>query len=300
MVTWRLLNTEPRDGAWNMAVDEVLWRGVQKGTSPPTIRFFAWDPPTLSLGYGQSVKRDLDMEALERFGIPLVRRPTGGRAVFHDMELTYSIVFPEGLWTRNPVDNFLPSLVRSSTPSSPPVPPNVPILRDYAAISLSLAAGLRYLGVEATLASSAYRVNPRDRSGSCFSSTSAFEVMTKGRKIVGSAQRRGAGGILQHGSILLDLDVDKLASLFWLSNEGARAKLANNLRKKTISVREALGGRLVSHDEARAALEKGFCDLAGELVVGSLTPEELKEVFPLAKEKKEEFRVKHPKGSLNR
>ena len=226
--------------------------------------------------------------SLERFGIPLVRRPTGGRAVFHDKELTYSVVFPEDLWARNPVDNVLLSL--AGTPTVPlAITQNTPILRDYASISLSLAAGLRHLGVEATLASASYRGNPQDRSGSCFSSTSAFEVMTKGRKIVGSAQRRGDGGILQHGSILLDLDVDKLSSLFWPTSEGARAKLVDNLREKTISVREALGGRLVSYDKARAAFEEGFRGLVGDLAVGSLTKKELEEVFALAKEKDEEF-----------
>ncbi len=278
-----------------MAVDEVLWRGVQKGACPPTIRFFAWDPPALSLGYGQSVMRDIDVDALERLGIPMVRRPTGGRAVLHDVELTYSVVFPEDPWEpadvapRNPGGNSAVSLAGL---------PHAPILRDYAAISLGLAAGLRNLGVDATLAPSTYRVDPRDRSGACFSSTSAFEVMAAGKKIVGSAQRRGGGAVLQHGSIPLDLDIDKLCALFKLSSEEARARLAANLRKKTISVREALGGRIVSYDEARDAFEAGFCDVAGDTAAGSLTQEEMEAASELARVKKAEFEAVQP-GRLN-
>lgn len=271
-----------------MAVDEVLWRGVQKGACPPTIRFFAWDPPTLSLGYGQSVIRDIDVDALERLGIPMVRRPTGGRAVLHDVELTYSVVFSKDPWERKSADAALRNPGRNTAVSLADLS-RAPILRDYAAISLALVAGLRNLGVNATLAPSTYRVDPRDRSGACFSSTSAFEVMAKGKKIVGSAQRRGGGRVLQHGSIPLDLDIDKLCALFKFSSEEARARLAANLRKKTISVREALGGRIVSYDEARDAFETGFSDVAGDMAAGSLTPEEMEAVSELARVKKAEF-----------
>ena len=183
---------------------------------------------------------------------------------------------------RNPGRNTAVSLADLS---------RAPILRDYAAISLALVAGLRNLGVNATLAPSTYRVDPRDRSGACFSSTSAFEVMAKGKKIVGSAQRRGSGRVLQHGSIPLDLDIDKLCALFKFSSEEARARLAANLRKKTISVREALGGRIVSYDEARDAFETGFSDVAGDMAAGSLTPEEMEAVSELARVKKAEFEV---------
>src|SRR5919204_6119023 len=93
--TWRLLITEPTDGATNMAIDEALWRGRQVATSPATLRFFAWAPPTVSLGYGQALRRDVDVEACRALGVGLVRRPTGGSAIYHDgpeRELTYSVV----------------------------------------------------------------------------------------------------------------------------------------------------------------------------------------------------------------
>src|SRR5919108_574698 len=92
--TWRLLVTEPTDGATNMAIDEALWRGRHAGTSPATLRFFAWDPPTVSIGYGQPLDRHVDVDACRRFGVGLVRRPTGGSAIYHDgpeRELTYCV-----------------------------------------------------------------------------------------------------------------------------------------------------------------------------------------------------------------
>src|SRR5215475_14081476 len=93
--TWRLLVTEPTDGATNMAIDEALWRGRQVGTSPPTLRFFAWAPPTVSLGYGQPPDESVDVAACRRLGVGVVRRPTGGSAIYHDgpdRDLTYSVL----------------------------------------------------------------------------------------------------------------------------------------------------------------------------------------------------------------
>src|SRR5438094_10358713 len=93
--TWRVLVTEPADGATNMAVDETLWRGRRAGTSPPTVRFFAWAPPTVSLGYGQPLDRHVDVAACRHLGVGIVRRLTGGSAIYHDgpeRELTYSVV----------------------------------------------------------------------------------------------------------------------------------------------------------------------------------------------------------------
>ena len=93
--TWRLLVTEPTDGATNMAIDEAVWLGRRAGSSPPTLRFFAWEPPTISLGYGQPLDRHVDLAACHRLGVGIVRRLTGGSAIYHDgpeRELTYSVV----------------------------------------------------------------------------------------------------------------------------------------------------------------------------------------------------------------
>lgn len=274
MVAWRFMNTGARDGGWNMAVDEVLWRGVRAGVSPPTLRFFAWETATLSIGHGQSIERDIDRDALERLGIPMVRRPTGGRAVLHDRELTYSVVFPEGL--SEPV---------GGEPGPGPGPASSSILRDYAFISRGLVLGLRNLGVSAELAPAAHRPRPRDRTGACFSSTTAYEVMVGGRKIVGSAQRRGGGAVLQHGSVPLDLDVDRLCSLFKTGGPEARARLAANLARKMTSVREVLSGREVCYEDACAAFESGFREVFGELLPVGLTAAEREMAEVLAEEK---------------
>ncbi|MEK6573836.1 MAG: octanoyltransferase, partial [Chloroflexota bacterium] len=91
---WRLLITEPTDGPLNMAIDEVILLGVAEGASPPTLRFFAWAPPCLSLGYSQPVT-DVDMDRVKARGYGLVRRPTGGKAILHTDELTYSVITPQ-------------------------------------------------------------------------------------------------------------------------------------------------------------------------------------------------------------
>src|SRR2546428_11719227 len=122
--TWRLLVTEPTDGATNMAVDEAVWLGRRAGTSPPTVRFFAWTPPTVSLGYGQPLDGHVDIAACHRLGVGLVRRPTGGSAIYHDgpeRELTYSVVAVAddiGGGARHPLYNQ----PRSRAPPPPPAP----------------------------------------------------------------------------------------------------------------------------------------------------------------------------------
>jgi lipoate-protein ligase A len=189
---WRLLITEPADGATNMAIDEAVWRGRQAGTSPPTLRFFAWAPPAVSLGYGQPVGADVDLVACRALGIGVVRRPTGGSAIYHDgpeRELTYSVVGSAG-------DLGLAS----------------DLLETYRWIGAALRRGLHALGVAADL------VPVPDAGGPipafCFARTGRYEIEVGGRKLVGSAQRRQGPYFLQHGSVLLDVDGPRLRTLF--------------------------------------------------------------------------------------
>ena len=131
--TWRLLVTEPTDGATNMAIDEAVWLGRRAGASPPTIRFFAWAPPTVSLGYGQPLDRHVDIAACRRLGVGLVRRPTGGSAIYHDgpeRELTYSVVAAADDIGGGARD----------------------LLHSYEWIGRALAAGLRVLGAPVEMA----------------------------------------------------------------------------------------------------------------------------------------------------
>ncbi|HEY4844574.1 MAG TPA: biotin/lipoate A/B protein ligase family protein [Candidatus Dormibacteraeota bacterium] len=177
---WRLLLDPAAQGAWNMAVDEVLLEGVVAGTTPPTLRFYQWQPACLSLGYFQSFEV-VNLDGCRAFGVDIVRRPTGGRAILHDRELTYSVAMPVAMLEHD--GGVLPSYYR---------------------LSLALQDGLRGLGVPAALAPVADAATTANHGPVCFDQPSAHEILLDGRKLVGSAQVRRGGGLLQHGSILIE------------------------------------------------------------------------------------------------
>jgi lipoate-protein ligase A len=236
MEPWRFLNTGSADGATNMAVDEALLVGVDRGESPPTVRVYRWDPPTVSAGYSQDIARELDLAACAERGFGVVKRPTGGRAVLHAGELTYAVVAPSG---------------------APPL--GSTIRETYRAIAGALLAALRELGVEADLE----RVGsgPSGRGGAasapCFTSSGRFEIVVGGRKLVGSAQRRSGAGVLQHGSLLLDGTHAEIAGVIALGGETARRRLRKLLATKTTNL-DTLLGRSVSYDEVALAVRAGF------------------------------------------
>jgi lipoyl(octanoyl) transferase len=163
-----------------MAVDEVLLEGVVAGTTPPTLRFYQWQPACLSLGYFQSFDV-VNLDGCRALGVDIVRRPTGGRAILHDRELTYSVAVPVAMLEHD--GGVLPS---------------------YHRLSLALQDGLRALGVPATLAPVADASTTANHGPVCFDQPSAHEILLHGRKLVGSAQVRRGGGLLQHGSILIE------------------------------------------------------------------------------------------------
>lgn len=181
--SWRLLEHGPADGAWNMAVDDALARGVGEGRVPPTLRFYTWKRPTVSLGFLQRLPGGVDLTACERLAIPLVRRPTGGRAVLHAQELTYSVTAP-----------LLGPWAALSVPET------------FGLVSRALILGLRRLGITAVVGDSGVEAIDRQRAGACFLVRRMPAVLVNGRKLIGSAQRRLARAVLQHGSILLDFD----------------------------------------------------------------------------------------------
>ena len=158
----RLLSHEAMKGSLNMAVDEAILRSAIRGETGPTLRFYQWKPACLSLGYFQDVKKEVDLEALPSQGVDLVRRLTGGKAVLHDDELTYSVVVPEVM---------LPGTV----------------LETYRRISQALVEGLRLMGVPATIAALERGVTSRDprfRQAACFSAPSWFEILWDGKKLI--------------------------------------------------------------------------------------------------------------------
>jgi lipoate-protein ligase A len=252
--TWRLLVTEPIDGATNMAIDEALWRGRRAGTSPPTLRFFAWAPPTVSLGYGQRLDDHVDAAACARLGVGLVRRPTGGSAIYHDgpeCELTYSV---------------------AATAEDLGVGDD--LLLTYEWIGRALQRGLRALGADAELMAAR---RPEGLSPAfCFARTATWELEVGGRKIIGSAQRRQGTSFLQHGAVLLGVDELRLRTLF----PRTRDPLA------TLTTLEAALGRRPTFDEVAAALGTAFETEHGlTLTPGGLSQDEVEAVERLAREK---------------
>ncbi len=187
MTPWNYISSGPNLGIYNMALDEELLARAQAGEDRPVLRLYAWQPPAVSLGRFQKSETAVNAEACKRLGFDIVRRITGGRAVLHDKELTYSII------------------ARTGNPLFPGT-----VLGTYKVIAAGLLAGLRNLGISAELVARgsrhAERVDKNARDAACFSSPSWDELLVHGRKIVGSAQRRVSGAFLQHGSILMDYD----------------------------------------------------------------------------------------------
>jgi lipoate-protein ligase A len=243
-LTWRLLVTEPLDGATNMALDEALLRGRVRGASGPTVRFYGWRPAAVSLGYAQPLDETVDRARCQALGIGLVRRPTGGSAILHeppDREVTYAVVAREG--------DF---------------PGADDVLETYRVLGQGLAAGLARLGVAAELVP-LVRGRPGPTPAFCFGRAGAYEIAVGGRKLAGSAQRRQRGCFLQHGSVLQDADPARVRAVF--------PREADPLAGMT-TLAQALGGA-PGFDAIVEALAIGLRDALGaQLVPGGLSPDE--------------------------
>ncbi|HZP37511.1 MAG TPA: biotin/lipoate A/B protein ligase family protein [Methylomirabilota bacterium] len=252
---FRLLVTEPLDGAMNMAIDETLLESRLADTAPPTLRFFGWDPATVSLGYGQPLDARIDVAAAAALGVGLVRRPTGGSAILHegpDLELTYSVTARAGDF-EGAAD----------------------LLQTYRWIGAALATGLRGLAAPVEMVP----VQPSDPAtmpAFCFARTGSYELEVNGLKVVGSAQRRQGTGFLQHGAVMLGAAPDRLRRVF----PGPRDPLAG------MTTLEAVLGRRPGFEETMRALADGFRREHGiELVPGGLTGAEVARAEALVREK---------------
>lgn len=235
---WNFINTGSKNPYYNMAMDEALLNFVSRGEIDPVIRFYTWNLATLSIGYFQRLQKEIDIDKVKEKGYGLVRRQTGGRGVLHDKELTYSVIVPE---------------------SHPNMPSTV--TEAYKIISQGLLEGFKNLGFETYFAIPRSK-EERDklkqpRSSVCFDAPSWYELVVEGRKIAGSAQTRQKGVILQHGSILQDIDIDDLFDMFKFKNERLKAKMKENFVQKAVAIND-ISNQHITLNEMENAFEAGF------------------------------------------
>src|SRR5574341_1837399 len=273
---WRLLLRETRafaDGATNMAVDEAILLAVADGNAPPTLRFFGWTPPCLSLGYAQPVA-DVDGDRLRARGWDLVRRPTGGRAILHTDELTYSVVAP---MTETRVAGG--------------------VVESYRRLSAGLMRGLEILGLAARadksekiqISNSKIQTPNTPITQSpipvCFEVPSNYEITAGDKKLLGSAQVRKRGVVLQHGTLPLTGDIARICEGLRFDSDDERQRAAARVRQRATAVREVLGHE-VSWDKAAAAMARGFTEALNlQLEAGALTARESELAVKLREEK---------------
>ncbi len=248
--TWRLIISPPLDGATNMAIDEAILYALREGNGQPTLRFYQWQPACLSLGYNQK-SAEVDEAACQRLGYTWTRRATGGKAILHTDELTYSLI---------------------TTKDDPRIVGG--ILRSYQVLSEGLLRGLHRLGVSAKQAEK--REQPRtkaDRQGPvCFDTPGRYEIVWQGKKLIGSAQLRRKHIVLQHGTLPLQGDLKRILDVLHLS-DAARAHQEAVLPQRATTL-EVASGRVIPFAEAAAAIQAGL----GEVLNLSFEP------APLSKE----------------
>jgi lipoate-protein ligase A len=259
-MNWRLLITPPAHGAWNMAVDESILEHIGRGESLPTLRLYAWTPACLSLGHAQPFS-DVDMNRLKQHGWEVVRRATGGRAILHTDELTYSVIAPA---------------------NEPRVEGSVLESYNRLAQALLLAVKNLDLPVEMKEGKTSENATPNPV---CFEVPSTYEITVNGKKLIGSAQARKKEGVLQHGSLPLTGDLTRICQVLVFENESAREEAARRLLERATTVESALGVG-VSWEKAKQAFVHAFeAQLELNFEPGELSTSESKRADELIKEK---------------
>jgi lipoate-protein ligase A len=215
---WRLLRTQPSIGAWNMAVDEAILEFTAQGISPPTLRLYSWSPACLSLGYAQTIE-DVDLVKLKKNGWDIVRRPTGGRAILHMNELTYSIC---GMSSNSKLAGS--------------------VLESYRRLSQALIRALQIIDINADLPKLAAKQDSiKTQNPVCFEMPSNYEITFAGKKLIGSAQARKNSGVLQHGTLPLFGDITRIIDVLRYPDELQKEKARLRLLKQATTVESVLG-----------------------------------------------------------
>ncbi len=231
MERWFLFDGGPAPGARNMALDEVILGKAERERIAPILRLYSFRPATITIGYHQGLAHGLDLERIERDGIDVVRRFTGGRALLHEGELTYCIV---ARTDRSPFDMHLQA--------------------SYLRISEALVHALRSIGVDARISGGRPQHGSRPFSKPCLDSVSRHEITAGGKKIVASAQRRSKRSFLQHGSILLTPESERIVD-YMPGREGSLSGRATSIRGEL--------GREVDPSLVGRAVVKGFEEVFG-------------------------------------
>ncbi|MBN1681577.1 MAG: lipoate--protein ligase family protein [Anaerolineae bacterium] len=247
---WRLLLTGTADGAMNMAVDQAIMEAVANDETPPTLRFYAWEPPCLSLGYTQPIA-DVDHERLSARGWGLVRRITGGRAILHADELTYSVA------------------VKASDPIVAGG-----IVQSYRRLSQPLLHSMQNMETDAHADKLTQR-HPDAKGPVCFEVPSHYEITVSGKKLVGSAQVRKFGAVLQHGSFPLTGDITRIVDALVFENNDKRETIRSRVRQRAATLRDVTG-QLVTWEQAAQRVAASFQDVFDLTFVTekTLTPQE--------------------------
>jgi lipoate-protein ligase A len=244
-MNWRALDFQRYNAIENMAIDEAIFRDTVNKNKPPTIRFYGWQPAAVSIGYFQDVQEEVNVEKCREDGVDIVRRLSGGKAVSHSDEVTYSVI------AGNKEKLFPPD-----------------ILGTYKLISNCISCGLAYLGIKAVLAEHGRSLFDTDFKSCCFSVPSRNELLVSGRKICGSAQFRTNSGFLQHGSLLVSFDPVKTASFLLPMRTSAQLR---KLKDSVAAINEEVA-RPVNEQKICTSLKKGFTEILGiNLVEDSLT-----------------------------
>lgn len=252
--------TPAAHGAWNMAVDEAILEHIGRGEAPATLRLYSWEPACLSLGQAQPFA-DVDVRRLQERGWEVVRRPTGGRAILHTDELTYSVIAPTGE----------PAVAGT-------------LLESYNRLAAGLLHAVRALGLQGDMQAgvrhAAGRSNPV-----CFEAPSAYEITVAGKKLIGSAQARRREGVLQHGSLPLVGDLGRITEALVFGPNGARQEAAARLLARATTAESVLG-HAVSWRAAAQAFRAGFeSELGLEFTELSLSEDEQRRAAALVRDK---------------
>jgi len=265
---WRIIISGKMSPAENMALDKAILKGVAQGISPNTIRIYDWNPPTVSVGYHQKINEQIDLNKVRDNGFGIVRRPTGGRAVLHFDEVTYAVV------AKN-TKEFSGS-----------------ILDVYKKIAKPLLHSLHEININASITSSLPHDSKSQKWHSpCFSSSSKYEINCHGKKIIGSAQVRKNSAFLQHGSILLNNNQEKMADLLPGSNAEKRKIMKKLLARKTVSINQLLD-KQIGFEKFSVILKSNFVNdfNINKLLPENLLDEEMETYYAVLEEMKNEIR----------